>query len=51
MENCMQLHIHLRSVRLGTLDMLFQFYVFFKIMMRCSPMLGTKPTYGAEFGF
>ena len=28
----MQLHIHLRSVRLGILDMLFQFYVFFKIM-------------------
>ena len=32
MENCMQLHINLRSVRLGILDMLFQFYVFFKIM-------------------
>ena len=45
MENCMQLHIHLRSVRLGILDMLFQFYVFFKIMMRCSLILCAKPTW------
>ena len=32
MENCMQLHINLGSMRLGILDMLFQFYVFFKIV-------------------
>ena len=32
MENCMQLHINLGSMRLGILDMLFQIYVFFKIM-------------------
>jgi hypothetical protein len=32
MENCMQLHIHLGSMRRPFLDMQFQFYVFFKIM-------------------
>ena len=38
MENCMQLHINLRSVRLGILDMLFQFLCVLQNHAQCAAL-------------